>query len=105
MERREFVQRSAALAGGAALLGFTPAEADAGEARGVRRDVAPELASLQSRLSDAPAPITEAERQQRRDKAQRLMKELGYSAMLIEPGRTCRTSRASTGDEASGSLR
>jgi len=35
---------------------------------------------------DAPLPISEAERAQRRDKAQRLMKELGYSAMLIEPG-------------------
>jgi Xaa-Pro dipeptidase len=81
MERREFVQRGTALAGGAALLGVTPAGAYADQ-----RDVAPELASLQSRVSDAPAPITEAERQQRRDKAQRLMKELGYSAMLIEPG-------------------
>ena len=81
MERREFVQRGAALAGGAALLGLTPAEAHVDQ-----RDIAPELASLQSRVSDAPAPITEAERQQRRDKAQRIMKELGYSAMLVEPG-------------------
>jgi Xaa-Pro dipeptidase len=37
-------------------------------------------------LRDAPLPISESERAKRRDKAQRLMKELGYSAMLIEPG-------------------
>ncbi|HYU52118.1 MAG TPA: Xaa-Pro peptidase family protein, partial [Gemmatimonadaceae bacterium] len=41
---------------------------------------------LRSIPPDAPAQISEAERAQRRDKAQRLMKELGYSAMLIEPG-------------------
>jgi Xaa-Pro dipeptidase len=81
MERREFVQRGAALAGSAALLGFTPAEA-----RITERDVAPELVSLRSRVADAPAPISESERAVRRDEAQRLMKELGYSAMLIEPG-------------------
>jgi Xaa-Pro dipeptidase len=81
MERRDFVQRGAALAGSAALLGFTPAEA-----RITERDVAPELVSLRSRVTDAPAPISESERALRRDKAQRLMKELGYSAMLIEPG-------------------
>ena len=81
MERREFVQRGATLAGGAAVLGFTPPEA-----RGDQGDVAPELASLGSQLADAPAPISESERAQRREKAQRLMKELGYSAMLIEPG-------------------
>lgn len=86
MERREFVQRGATLAGGAALLGLTPAEAEAGQAPENQREIAPELAQLQSRWADAPAPITESERAQRRDKAQRLMKELGYSALLIEPG-------------------
>ena len=86
MERREFVQRSATLAGGTALLGYTPAEAEAGKASGDQRDVAPGLASLQLGTADAPPPISESERAQRRDKAQRLMKELGYSAMLIEPG-------------------
>ena len=81
MERREFIQRGATLAGGATLLGFTPAKAGADQ-----RNVAPELAALGSRVADAPPPISESEREQRRDKAQRLMKELGYSAMLIEPG-------------------
>jgi Xaa-Pro dipeptidase len=86
MDRRDFVQRGATLAGSAALLGFTPTEANAREAQKNKRDFAPELASLRSRRADAPAPITEAERVQRREKAQRLMKELGYSAMLLEPG-------------------
>jgi Xaa-Pro dipeptidase len=86
MQRREFVQRGAALAGSAALLGFTPTEADADATMRDRREIAPELVSLKSRLPDAPAPISESERAQRRDKAQRLMKELGYSAMLLEAG-------------------
>jgi len=86
MDRRDFVQRGATLAGSAAFLGLTPKEAHAGQTPEDQRDFAPELASLQSRRADAPAPITEAERVQRREKAQRLMKELGYSAMLIEPG-------------------
>ena len=86
MDRRDFVQRGATLAGSAALLALTPKEARAGKAHEDQRDFAPELASLQSRRADAPPPITEAERIQRREKAQRLMKELGYSAMLLEPG-------------------
>ena len=86
MQRREFVQRGATLAGAAALLGLTPTEAAAGPAPEAQPEIAPELAPLQSRWADAPAPISESERAQRRDKAQRLMKELGYSALLIEPG-------------------
>src|SRR6202171_5090943 len=86
MHRREFVQRGAALMGGAGLLGITPTEAYAGRSAEDQREIPPELASLESRLADTPAPISESERAQRRDKAQRLMKELGYSAMLIEPG-------------------
>ena len=85
MERREFVQRGATLAGGAALLGFTPPGTDTGNAH-LEPGIAPELASLQSRLADAPPPISESERAERRDKAQRLMKEFEVSAMLIEPG-------------------
>ncbi len=86
MQRREFVQRGATLAGGAALLGASPFKADAETLAELPRATAPELASLESRLSAAPAPISESEREQRRDKAQRLMKEQGYSAILIEPG-------------------
>jgi Xaa-Pro dipeptidase len=84
MKRREFVQRGAAFAGAAVVPGFAPTEA--GGVQAPHDQIAPEIAALQSRVKDAPAPITEAERVQRRDKAQRLMKELGYSAMLIEPG-------------------
>jgi Xaa-Pro dipeptidase len=86
MNRRDFVQRGATLAGGAALLGFTPTEATAADAQENQLDFAPEMATLRSRRADSPVPITETERVQRREKAQRLMKELGYSAMLIEPG-------------------
>ena len=86
MDRRDFIQRGATLAGGGALLGFNPKKASPGEAQDSQLDFAPELASLRSRRADAPAPITETERVQRREKAQRLIKELGYSAMLIEPG-------------------
>jgi Xaa-Pro dipeptidase len=86
MHRRDFVHRGATLVGGAGLLGFTPPDADLGQSAGDQRQIAPELASLDSRLADAPAPISESEREQRREKAQRLMKELGYSAILIEPG-------------------
>ncbi len=86
MERRQFVQRGATLAGAAALLGFNRIEVDAEQVPEGRREIAPGLAGLASRTGDAPAPISESERVARRDKAQRLMKELGYSAMLIEPG-------------------
>lgn len=86
MERREFVQRTATIAGGAALIGFSSKEAEAGPPREYQREIAPQLARLRSRVTDAPAPISESEREQRREKAQRLMKELGYSAVLIEPG-------------------
>ena len=84
MKRRDFVQR-AALLGGAASLGL-----DHSSALASVTEVAPARASggapTRQPRSDAPLPISENERVQRRDKAQRLMKELGYSAMLIEPG-------------------
>jgi Xaa-Pro dipeptidase len=86
MDRRNFVQRGATLGGAAALLGFNPIGAGAEQASKDPREIAPELARLKSRATDAPAPIAETERVGRREKAQRLMKEMGYSAMLIEPG-------------------
>ena len=74
MERREFIQRGAALVGAAGLLGL---------------DATPVVAQGQppaTRRADPPAPISEAERISRREKAQALMKQLGVSAMLVEPG-------------------
>jgi len=74
MERREFIQRGAALVGAAGLIGV---------------DAAPVFAQGQppaAKRPDPPAPISEAERIGRREKAQTLMKQLGVSAMLIEPG-------------------
>lgn len=72
MHRRDFLTRSATLA---AAYGLTPSGAFTSDAMGTV-----------SVPTDPPAPITEAEREQRRAKAQLLMKQLGYSAMLIEPG-------------------
>ncbi len=86
MERREFLQRGATLAGGSALIGLSPNAAATGQSVETLRKIAPQLALLRSRVADAPPPISESERAQRREKAQRVMKELGYSAMLIEPG-------------------
>jgi Xaa-Pro dipeptidase len=83
MKRRDFVHRAALLGGASIALGPSSAlanglgAADPRVSRGVPNRIP---------LRDAPLPISESERAQRRDKAQRLMKELGYSAMLIEPG-------------------
>lgn len=82
MKRRDFVQR-AALLGGAASLGLDHSSA---LASGLGVAPAPTSAPTRQPQSVAPLPISENERVQRREKAQRLMKELGYSAMLIEPG-------------------
>ena len=80
MERREFVQRGAAIAG-AAAVGVKAANAFA---QGIT-ELIPRADSTKVR-ADAPPPISEAEREQRREKARTLMKQLGFSAMLIEPG-------------------
>lgn len=79
MKRRQFIQRSAAIAGAAAVS----VKPTGGFAQGItelipRTDARPN--------ADAPPPISEAEREQRREKARTLMKQLGFSAMLIEPG-------------------
>jgi Xaa-Pro dipeptidase len=73
MERREFIQRSASLA---ALIGFDPSTVAEAQST-VLTAVKP---------PDAPSPISEPERISRREKAQALMKQLGISALLIEPG-------------------
>jgi Xaa-Pro dipeptidase len=85
MQRREFVQRGTALAAGAAVLGFSPSPSQADAADSIRNN-SYDIDDVRSLAADAPAPISEAERAQRRDKAQRLMKQLGFAAMLIEPG-------------------
>jgi Xaa-Pro dipeptidase len=84
MKRREFVQHTALL-GGAASLGLNRAGALSNHPEANRTGPFAHE-THRTLLRDAPLPISEAERAQRRDKAQRLMKELGYSAMLIEPG-------------------
>jgi Xaa-Pro dipeptidase len=80
MDRRQFVQRGAALAGAAPFFRLNPVET---EAVGITK-LTPAPSSMHQ--PGPPAPITEGEREQRREKARRLMKSLGYSAMLIEPG-------------------
>ncbi|MFL5462820.1 MAG: M24 family metallopeptidase [Gemmatimonadaceae bacterium] len=85
MRRRDFVQRTATFAGSAAMLGLRPA-ALAGDVDGSTSASRFPLPPSPFPLPAPPGPISESERQQRRDKAQRLMKELGYSAMLVEPG-------------------
>lgn len=77
MERRQFIQQGATLVGAAALVGFDTTPASAEPSRPIARDPS---------RADAPPPISEAERIARREKAQSLMKQLGISAMLIEPG-------------------
>jgi Xaa-Pro dipeptidase len=84
MERREFLQRTA-FAGGAAVLGLTPSASLANELSRSHHADSPD-ATTSYAPPDKPAPISEAERALRRAKAQLLMGELGYSAMLIEPG-------------------
>src|SRR5256885_8369566 len=81
MQRREFIQRSASFAVATApALALNPADV-------LANTPSFRLPLPASRFPlPAPSPISETERLERRDKAQRLMKQLGYSAMLIEPG-------------------
>ncbi|MFN3583234.1 M24 family metallopeptidase [Phenylobacterium sp.] len=68
MDRRLFLSAGAALAATAVLPGPTAAAADL------------------AKLPNAPPPITPQERAARIDKAQRLMRAQGISALLVEPG-------------------
>ena len=72
MLRREFIQRTSTLTAALALP-------DSVTTRGTLS------ASTVVPLS-SPAPISESERDLRRAKAQRLMAQLGFAAMLVEPG-------------------
>ncbi|NJD08975.1 MAG: aminopeptidase P family protein [Gemmatimonadetes bacterium] len=81
-DRRRFLAGGAAAAG---VLTLAPGAAGA--------EVAPAPADLPAPLRalvprGAPAPISEAERTERRAAAQRLMVERGVAGMLVEPGPT-----------------
>ena len=81
MKRRNFLRTSALAAAAAAatdvsLSAQQPAALD------------PAIARLTPRSADAPAPISEDERSERRVRAQRVMAELGIDALLVEPGPT-----------------
>src|SRR5689334_12120005 len=80
MKRRAFIQRGA-IAAGAATLGV---KASSSGAQGIT-ELIPQSDRAKIR-ADAPPPISEAEREQRREKARTLLRQLGFSAMLIEPG-------------------
>jgi len=84
MKRREFIQSSVALSGIGAMRMVNSRAAPP-----LRNHGAPGEIARDSQLriaADAPAPISESEREQRREKARTLMRQLGFAAMLIEPG-------------------
>lgn len=104
MKRRDFIRTGTlgagalAVFGGRALAGegaVGAAGADAvgaelGDAVGAGGPDAGALpapiAALRSRVGEAPSPITEAEREARRERARELMGEAGIDALFIEPG-------------------
>jgi len=84
MKRREFIQSSVALSGIGAMRMVNSRAAPL-----LRNPHASGETTREGQLriaSDAPAPISESEREQRREKARTLMRQLGFAAMLIEPG-------------------
>ena len=83
MERRRFLHGSAAAAG---LLTISGNPAFAAEPTVSLDDLPLPVRNLERR--EAPAPISEAERVERRDAAQRLMAEQRLAGLLIEPGPT-----------------
>ena len=74
MERREFFH-SAAITAGALTLGLEQ-----------QQEQHPAIAKLQSLKPEEPPPNSDAERAERRAKAQRLMMTSGVHALLVEPG-------------------
>jgi Xaa-Pro dipeptidase len=85
MDRRDFLGVGALGAGGLVLGGMPPG-APAGPAPRAGGPLPPALEALADRTAEAPEPITEAEREARRRRAQALMAEHGLAAMFIEPG-------------------
>lgn len=96
MERRKFIRTGALSAGALAVLGGRAWAADnegrpgiepMGQVHGSPADDLPApIAALRSRVADAPAPISESEREARRARARELMGRAGVDALFIEPG-------------------
>ncbi|HJQ54323.1 MAG TPA: Xaa-Pro peptidase family protein [Gemmatimonadaceae bacterium] len=83
MQRREFLQRTSVLT---AALGLSPSLRNIESPAPASPLPASRLPLPPSRLPLPPAPISEAEREQRRDSARRILRQLDFSAMLVEPG-------------------
>jgi Xaa-Pro dipeptidase len=81
MNRRTFVRNSAVLAGTAAIASpeFVLAQRE-------QEPPLPETIRRLRPMGQAAAPITDAERLARIEKARRLMRENGFAAMFLEPG-------------------
>jgi Xaa-Pro dipeptidase len=77
MERREFIHSAVLTAGAIALPK---------EAAQQQQELHPAIANLQSMRPQEPPPISDAERAERRAKAQRLMTTSAVHALLVEPG-------------------
>ncbi len=80
MDRRSFLATGSVAALGTALPSF----ARTGDPHGAAGPLPPSIAALQA--ADPPPPISEAERAERRTRAQQLMAERRIAAMFIEPG-------------------
>ncbi|HEX6065744.1 MAG TPA: Xaa-Pro peptidase family protein [Longimicrobiales bacterium] len=78
MDRRHFIA-SGAIAAAAASLNTHDANAEQIQEH-------PAIANLKSLKPEEPPPISDAERAERRAKAQRLMTTSGVHALLVEPG-------------------
>src|SRR4051812_46462008 len=84
MKRREFLRSTAALTAITAMpVGGGIRSAGA---QGTSALVSDPGTPAGARAAAAPAPISESEREERRENARKLMSQLGFSAMLIEPG-------------------
>jgi Xaa-Pro dipeptidase len=79
LSRRQFTAALTTVTGAAALGGIEAAAAS--ETSGLPRQIA-----ALKKLTDGIAPITDAERAARIEKARRLMREHGLAAIVVEPG-------------------